>query len=108
MAVFVCSFAINDPLIENKRNLSMKQALRFQIVMINKRATIWVNDREDIEIISVDMSLDFSRSAVLSQQTICEVFVDLKTQNQILKAETFVENIPWSQSIPEHERYRAR
>ena len=74
----VCSFATNGQHFGNKRNLHRKLGVRLQYVIINEKPTIGINDREDMEIVSVNISLHICRIAVLTQQTICEVFGNLR------------------------------
>ena len=57
---------------------------RPQHVITIEERTIWVNDREDVEIIIVNQALDLCRVAILRQETIGEVFVNLKNRGQML------------------------
>jgi len=53
------------------------EVVRPQYAAAIKKRTIWVNDRKDVEIVIVNKALDLCRVAILCQETIGEVFVNL-------------------------------
>ena len=66
------------------------EVVRPQYAAAIKKRTIWVNDRKDVEIVIVNKALDLCRIAILRQETIGEVFVNLGIRGQTLLADTSV------------------